>query len=224
MRMGGRLIRRFASAAALLMIGASGVASAQAVPTAHWETLQKYCVACHNTDDWAGGLAFEALTRDNLPVDAKSWEATIRKLRGRLMPPPGKDRPSEAEAQGLINWLETSLDAAAGKQVTPGRVGLHRLNRREYANAVRDLLGVDIDAATLLPRDDERDGFDNIAASLQVSPSFMDQYVAAAQTVATLALGNRTSLAVGTNYFAAGSGPQRRHRDGLPFGTRGGLD
>jgi hypothetical protein len=102
-------------------------------------------------------------------------------------------------------------------------VGLHRLNRREYANAVRDLLGVDIDAATLLPRDDERDGFDNIAASLQVSPSFMDQYVAAAQTVATLALGNPTSLAVGTNYFASSAGPQRRHRDGLPFGTRGGM-
>jgi mono/diheme cytochrome c family protein len=222
MRNGGRVVRRFAIASALLMAGA-GVASAQAVPAAHWDTLQKYCFGCHNTDDWAGGLAFEALSHNDLPADAKSWEATIRKMRGRLMPPPGKDRPSEAEAQGLINWLETSLDAAAGQHVAPGRVGLHRLNRREYANAVRDLLDVDVDAATLLPRDDERDGFDNIAASLQVSPSFMDQYVAAAQIVATLALGNRTALAVGTNYFAGSSGPQRRHRDGLPFGTRGGF-
>jgi mono/diheme cytochrome c family protein len=189
----------------------------------HWAVLKKYCFGCHNTDDWAGGVAFDTLSADSLPADARTWEAAIRKLRGRLMPPPGKDQPTNAEASDVVNWLETSLDAAAVQHVTPGRVGLHRLNRREYANAVRDLLGLDVDPAALLPRDDAQDGFDNIASALQVSPSFFDQYLSAAQTVSTRALGTRNVRPAATNYAAVNSGTQRRHRDGLPFGTRGGV-
>ncbi len=101
-------------------LGAAFVLAIALVPAAHaadanpnWAVLQKYCFGCHNTDDWAGGLAFETLSPDNPHADAAAWEATIRKMRGRLMPPPGKDRPTAAEARGIVNWLETSLDASA---------------------------------------------------------------------------------------------------------------
>jgi mono/diheme cytochrome c family protein len=201
----------------------ASAADAAAPQAAHWAVLEKYCFGCHNTEDWAGGMAFDTLNAGNLPADARTWEAVIRKLRGRLMPPPGKDQPETPQVKGVVTWLETSLDAAAVKEVTPGRVGLHRLNRREYANAVRDLLDLSIDPAALLPRDDAADGFDNIASALQVSPSFLDQYLSAAQTVATLALGNPASLPAATNYAVRDAGTQRRHRDGLPFGTRGGI-
>ncbi len=188
----------------------------------HWQLLEQYCSKCHNAEDWAGGVAFDTLSPDTLGAEAKVWEASIRKLRGRLMPPSGNDQPSNAQVKGLVAWLETNLDQTAKLHVAPGRVGLHRLNRREYANAVRDLLGLQIDAATLLPRDDAHDGFDNIAQALQITPSFFDQYLAAAQTVATRALGNVSALPAATVYNVTEAGTQRRHRDGLPFGTRGG--
>ena len=114
----------------------------------------------------------------------------MRKLRGRLMPPPGKEQPGTAQVDAIVSWLESDIDAAAAQHPRPSRVGLHRLNRKEYANAVRDLLDMNINAEALLPRDDARDGFDNIASALQVSPSFLDQYLSAAQTVGDEALGN----------------------------------
>jgi Protein of unknown function (DUF1592)/Protein of unknown function (DUF1588)/Protein of unknown function (DUF1585)/Protein of unknown function (DUF1587)/Protein of unknown function (DUF1595)/Planctomycete cytochrome C len=188
----------------------------------HWSVVEHYCFKCHNAEDWAGSLAFDTMSLDDPPADAEVWEKAIRKLRGRLMPPPGKPQPDGASIQSLISFLETSLDASAAQHPSAGRVGLHRLNRREYANAVMDLLDLPIDPAALLPRDEAHDGFDNIATALQVSPSFLDQYLAAAHKVAAQALGNAAARPAATTYSVEGGGTQQYHRDGLPFGTRGG--
>ncbi len=121
----------------------------------------------------------------------KIFEATVRKLRGRMMPPPGDPQPDQKSVDALVSWLEGTLDAAAASRPHPSRVALHRLNRQEYGNAVRDLLALDINATTLLPQDDQLHGFDNIADALQVSPSFIEQYVTAARSVAVQAVGQR---------------------------------
>jgi len=187
-----------------------------------WGLIENYCFKCHNTDDWAGEIAFDTLSLGELPENADVWEKAVRKLRGRLMPPPGKPQPENAAVASLVSYLETSLDKAHMGSTAVGREALHRLNRREYANAVADLLDLQIDPATLLPRDEAHDGFDNIATALEVSPSFMDQYLAAAHKVAAQALGNAAARPVATTYTVQGGGTQQYHRDGLPFGTRGG--
>jgi len=216
----------------------TSAAAPQADDTAHsrWSLIDRYCTECHNVTDWAGGVAFDAMSVDDIPNDAKVWESAIRKLRGGFMPPPGaKQHPDPQAAKGLISWLETTLDTA---QVDPypGRVPLRRLNRREYANAVRDLIGIKVDVAALLPVDDKKDGFDNNAASLQVSPSFLDQYLFAARTVALQVVGNPKAPAVTTTYGPVadmvislpprgtpGEGTQQLYKEGMPFGTRGGM-
>jgi len=202
---------------------------------ARWGVVEKFCFECHNTTDWAGGAAFDTMSFDDLAGDAKVWEATVRKLRAGFMPPPGADRPDQNSIDGLAGFLETRLDAAQSRPA-PGRVPLRRLNQREYANAVRDLLGLDIDVMALLPGDRRKEGFDNDAAHLQVSPSFLDQYLAAARNVAQQAVGNPKAQAVSTTYGQiadmvialaaeglAGSGSQLIHKEGMPFGTRGGI-
>jgi mono/diheme cytochrome c family protein len=201
-----------------------GTARAADDDVAHekWQFLGKYCSKCHNTDDWAGGIAFESLTPDNIPEDAETWEKAVRKLRGRLMPPAGNPQPDAQAVQSFVTWMEGNLDRAGQTRTDPGHVALHRLNRKEYANAIRDLLDLEVDANDLLPRDDARDGFDNVADALQVSPSFIDQYLAAARSVAVKALGNARARPVGTTY-SSGSGEQFFHEAGLPLGTRGGI-
>jgi mono/diheme cytochrome c family protein len=203
---------------------------------ARWGAIEQYCVDCHNITDWAGGVAFDSMSPDKLSDDAKVWESAVRKLRGGFMPPPGaKKRPDSQTVKGLVNWLETSLDAAQ-VQPPPGRVPMRRLNRREYANSIRDLLGLDINVASLLPTDERKDGFDNNASNLQISPSFLDQYLNAARTVALQAVGNPKALAVTVTYGpindmeislpprgTPGEGNQGLYKDGMPFGTRGGM-
>ena len=202
---------------------ASATAPATLAEARHqWSLVENYCFKCHNTDDWAGTIAFDTLSLDDVAANADVWEKAIRKLRGRLMPPPGKPQPDNAAVGSLVGFLESSLDAADTGHTQVGREGLHRLNRREYANAVADLLDLQIDPAAFLPRDEAHDGFDNIATALQVSPSFMDQYLTAAHKVAAEALGNSAARPVATTYTAQGAGTQQYHRDGLPFGTRGG--
>jgi hypothetical protein len=193
-----------------------------AVAKEKWAFLDQYCSKCHNTTDWAGGIAFDSLSPDSIPDDAETWEKAVRKLRGRLMPPAGNPQPDNQAVGSFISWMETNLDQAAAGHEDPGRVALHRLNRKEYANAVRDLLAVDIDPVDVLPPDDARDGFDNVADALQVSPSFLDQYLAAARTVAVKALGNREARPVGTTY-TSGGGEQFFRTEGMPLGTRGGI-
>jgi hypothetical protein len=193
--------------------------------SSHWAMVNKYCVECHNATDWAGSLALDTLEHSEtaIPREAETWEKVIRRLRGRLMPPPGEPRPPVADIDAFVHWMEGNIDAAAAQQQESGHVPLHRLNRREYTNAVRYLFDLDFDPTTLLPQDDLSDGFDNVAKVLQVSPTFLDQYLAAARTVAVQAVGNPVARPVGTPYSNPFGGPQHFHVEGLPLGTRGGF-
>ena len=216
---------------------AGHVASAGGVANVEWSAIQKYCTECHNATDWAGSVAFDTMAADQVPSDAKVWEDAIQKLRGGFMPPPNaKTHPAPQVVKGLITWLETTLDKSETTP-TPGHVPLRRLNRRQYANAVRDMLGLTVDPAALLPVDDHpKDGYDTDAASLTVSPDFLDQYVNAARVVAAEAVGNPKAPAVTTTFGPVadmkislqvfghpGEGDEQEYRDGMPFGTRGGM-
>jgi hypothetical protein len=187
----------------------------------HFAMLNTYCTDCHNATDWAGGVAFDTVEPQDVPNDTKLWEAAVRKLRGHLMPPPGNKQPSLAEKDAMVGWLETRLDA---RKETPraGHVPAQRLNRTEYANAVRSLVGVQIKVEDLLPPEIEMDGFDNIASVLSVSPAFLDQYLAAARLIAKQAMGNATPKMSKTLYPAP-SGGQDNYLDGMPLGSRGGM-
>jgi mono/diheme cytochrome c family protein len=156
--------------------------------------VDQYCVGCHNQRSKTAGLMLDTMDLNDVAKHGDVWEKAIRKLRGGLMPPPGSRQPDRAVAESFITWLETSLDQAAAKSVNPGGVTLHRLNRAEYANSIRELFGIEVDASALLPTDDVSDGFDNIADVLKVSPSFLDQYITAARAVTLQAIGQPPSL------------------------------
>src|SRR5579864_9356245 len=151
--------------------------------------VNRYCTTCHNQRLKTAKLALDVLDLTHPEKDALTWERAIRKLRGGMMPPPGAPRPPLEAVNSLATYLEDSLDKAGAANLNPGSVRIHRLNRAEYANAMRELFGIDVDAATLLPTDDLRDGFDNIANALKVSPSFLDQYIMAARAVVKQAIG-----------------------------------
>jgi len=214
------------TAAVFLLIPSSlvGRAAPQEPAAPQLATVKQYCATCHNDRMKAAGVSFDGLTPESIGQHADVFEKAVRKLRGRVMPPPGARQPGTAAVDSLVAWLETSLDraAAAGPSHLPDQIVLHRLNRKEYAHAVRDLLAVDIDANELLPTDDIADGFDNIASALQVSPSFIEQYVIAARAVAVKALG-RADARPGGWTFKAAPGTQLTHVAGLPLGTRGGI-
>jgi mono/diheme cytochrome c family protein len=185
-------------------------------------TMQQYCVSCHNDRTKVGGVSFDGITPDSISQHPDLFEKAVRKMRGRVMPPPNARQPDPAALDSLVAYLEGSLDRYAGRAHVPDKVVLHRLNRKEYSNAVRDLLAVDFDASTVLPADDVAEGFDNIATALQVSPSFIEQYVIAARAVAVKAVG-RPDARPGGWTFRAGPGLQLTHVPGLPLGTRGGI-
>jgi hypothetical protein len=183
--------------------------------------LDQYCVTCHNDRVKTAGLALDKLDINDVGSEAHVWEKVVRKLRGGMMPPQGRPRPNPADLEGLVAWLETALDHA-GKP-TPGRASLHRLNRTEYGNAIRDLLDLEIDVTELLPADDESEGFDNIADVLKTSPSLLEQYLLASRKVSSLAVGDPTTLPITQVFRAAPDLAQEMHIDGLPLGTRGGI-
>ena len=191
--------------------------------TAGTAFVTKYCGDCHNATDWAGGVAFDTLPEDNIANDADVWEETVKKLRGRLMPPPGEAQPTQAAIDAQVAWLEGRLDSASITRKQPGNVVLHRLNRIEYQNEIRRLLDLDIDAAALLPKDTKADGFDNVAMALRVSPAFLDAYIVAAQEVSAKALGGNSARATSTLYRASPGIARYQHQEGLPLGTRGGI-
>ncbi len=198
------------------------MAAAPAGPQ-QWEMLEPMCGKCHNSTDWAGGLAFDTLSPKDIHADAEVWEKAVRKLRGRLMPPPGEDQPDQKTIDSFVGWMEGTLDKAAAADPDPGYVGLHRLNRTEYANEIRRVLDMAVDVGTLLPKDVSNEGFDNIAATLRISPSFLDQYITAARTVSRQAIGRATGKASSREYRPDTSTDQSKHVDGLPLGTRGGF-
>jgi mono/diheme cytochrome c family protein len=185
-------------------------------------TMQQYCVGCHNDRAKVADVSFQGITPESIAQHADVFEKAVRKMRGRVMPPPGARQPDAATMDALVSYLEQSLDKAAGKAHLRDQVVLHRLNRKEYGNAVRDLLAVDFDATEVLPADDVAEGYDNIATALQVSPSFIEQYVIAARAVAVKAIG-RPDARPGGWTFRAGPGTQLTHIPGLPLGTRGGI-
>jgi hypothetical protein len=197
--------------------------AAQAALPAPRATLDKYCVTCHNTRVKAGGLLLDQLDVDRPDRQAESWEKVVRKLRTGMMPPAGAPRPDRATLDRLAAGVETALDRAAALAPNPGAPALHRLNRVEYANAVRDLLDLPIDATTMLPGDDSSDGFDNIANVLSVSPALMQAYVSAAAKISRLAVGDSTITSAVATYTPPRGLSQAETRETLSSGTRGGF-
>jgi mono/diheme cytochrome c family protein len=185
--------------------------------------LTRYCTACHNSRLPTAGLDLSTVDLNKVAENAPALEKVVRKLQSRMMPPPGLPRPDEPATEAFLAWAETHLDQAAAKAPDPGSVVLHRLNRAEYANAVRDLLALDVSPAALLPQDDTSDGFDNVADVLQVSPVFLDQYISAARTVAISAVGDAKMRPALVSLKPAPGNSQGAHIEGLPLGTRGGF-
>jgi hypothetical protein len=183
----------------------------------------EYCVDCHNGIDRAGELALDTIDLAMPAIAAEELEAVIRKLRTGMMPPAGEARPERAALESVASYLEVHLDEAAVRAPNPGAPVLHRLNRTEYGNAIRDLLALDVDVESLLPGDDAADGFDNIAGVLTVSPALIEGYVAAGMKISRRAVGDLTMLPKTIVYRVPGGLDQDRHLEGLPLGTRGGL-
>ena len=211
-----------AAAALTAACGRFGDGASLADADEQWAMVDRYCVDCHNDAEFTADVSFESLGPASIAEHAELFEKAVRKLRGRMMPPPGEPQPEDEAIFTFVSWLENSLDAAAGVEHISDEVVLHRLNRKEYANAVRDLLTLDIEVESILPQDDKAEGFDNIATALQVSPSFIEQYVIAARAVSLQAVGRPDARAGGTTY-EAGPGLQLTHVAGLPLGTRGGI-
>jgi hypothetical protein len=225
-------MNRFLSCVAAVFI-ATGVAVAgrQQAPSPPARTaaapdaafVQQYCLTCHNSRTNAGGLGLDAVNVQNVDGHAEVWEKVVRKLRTGAMPPDGAPKPAPAARQTFTTALEAALDASAARRLDPGTPALHRLNRTEYSNAIRDLLVLDVDVSALLPPDDSTAGFDNIADVLGVSPALIEGYVAAATKISRLAVGDPSIGLDRVVYRAPGDLSQDSQLEGMPIGTRGGI-
>ncbi len=198
-------------------------AASPAQATTIREFTKQYCVSCHNDRLKTGGLVLDGLDYEHPASDPNVWEKVIRKVQVGMMPPAGVPHPDAATRRALVTTLSGVLDEAARANLNPGRPALHRLNRTEYANAIRDLLDLDVDPATLLPPDDSAYGFDNVADVLGVSATLMEQYVSAAGKVSSLAVGDPDVSPAAEVYTIPQDASQDRHVEGLPFGTIGGI-
>src|SRR5215813_13233341 len=190
-------------------------------PESQWSTIQTFCFVCHNKDVRAGNLFLDELGAASVREHPEIFEKVVRKLRGRQMPPPGFLQPSQREVDALVGWLESTLDESS-KATPAGHVPVQRLNHTEYANAVKDLLSVEIDPNQYLPADIAVEGFSNIAAALTVSPAFLEQYINAAREVSRIALGSPVQEVVKASFPPPAVGDQDGYVDGMPLGTRGG--
>jgi len=208
------------SIATLLALSAGAL---HAQPAPQKALLDRYCVTCHNEKLRTGGLSLEKADLGDIPPASETWEKVIRKLRVGAMPPQGMPRPDAASLDGLAMYLEAALDRAYAAHPNPGRATMHRLNRAEYANAIRDVLALEIDATALLPPDDESSGFDNIADVLKVSPSLMERYLSASWNISRVAAGDTRIVPSTATYRARPDLSQDEHIEGLPLGTRGGM-
>ena len=188
MRLGGRTVEAASQSPA---VGRAGDASA---------VINDYCLTCHNTRLKRGDLVLEGLDLDHVGANVATWEKVVRKLRAGVMPPTGAPRPDRATYHGLIAALERSLDEAAAAAPDPGRPPVHRLNRTEYANAIRDILALEIDGKALLPADNSGYGFDNIADVLTVSPGLLERYILAAKKISRSVVGDPTIVPAVTSY------------------------
>jgi hypothetical protein len=189
--------------------------------------IADHCLECHNSTDQSAAALYAGLFFDKVDVlevaaDPETWEKVVRKLGAGMMPPASEERPDPAAQAQFLTYLERELDAHARAEPNPGRPALHRMNRTEYANAIRDLLALEVDATALLPADDSSHGFDNVAGSLGVSPVLLERYVAAAAKISRLAIGDTTMPDRLEKYLVPGDLTQNQHLPGMPFGTRGG--
>src|SRR5262245_23294057 len=197
--------------------------STNASATTQRALLDQYCVTCHNDKTKRANLTLEKLDLTTVGDNPQLWEKVIRKLRAGVMPPPGMRRPPVAEYDGLRDWLEAEIDRkSAARGVNPGYVVLHRLNRTEYANVIRDLLDIEIDPAKFLPPDDSARGFDNVAGSLTISPTLLEAYTTAATVIARMAVGDWKGPSE-ASYIVPGDVGQTHHIEGLALGARGGM-
>jgi mono/diheme cytochrome c family protein len=228
------MLRRWPVCAALVLCLASvgsqsaPTQAAQAVsePAVHRATFQRYCLTCHTESQKQRGavpVALDTLDIARVEANPELWEKVILKMRAGVMPPAAAPKPEKAARDGMLNWVESALDRTAEANPNPGRTEtFHRLNRTEYRNAIRDLLGIDIDVSSLLPPDDVSYGFDNIAGVLKMSPTLMERYLVAAQRVSRVAMGT-AQPAPNVDYFRiADDLSQDAQLPGLPPGTRGG--
>ena len=193
------------------------------LPSPQRALLDKYCVTCHNERLKTAGLLLDKMNVDHVGAEAKAWERVVRKLRSRAMPPAGRPRPDRAGHDAFIASLETELDRAAAAAPNPGRATVHRLNRVEYTNAIRDLLALEIDGQSLLPADDTGYGFDNIADVLSFSPGLLERYMLAAQKITRLVIGGSIRPSVETYTVPLVRVQEYRMSDDLPAGSRGGI-
>ncbi|HKH69996.1 MAG TPA: DUF1592 domain-containing protein [Vicinamibacterales bacterium] len=215
---------------AVIVRSASPSADAQQAPAATSAStsaeatfLTQYCIGCHNQRAKIGGLALDTLDLSRVGPASETWEKVVKKIRTGMMPPSGAKRPERNALDRFAAELETRLDKAADPNAALVTPALHRLNRTEYANAIRDLLGLDINVNTLLPADGSSQGFDNLAEALAVSPSLIQGYVSAAMKISRLAVGDQTLAPLQTTFAPPAGLAQDRHIDGLPLGTRGGV-
>jgi hypothetical protein len=186
--------------------------------------LDQYCLTCHNSRLRTAGLALDGKDVANVPAAAEVWEKVVRRLRAGAMPPPGARKPHQAASDAFVSYLERSLDLASAARPNPGRTeALHRLNRAEYQNAIRDLLALDVDAASLLPADAaDQHGFDNIASVLSISPALLERYVSAARKISRLAVGLPPQPTIDTYDVPLTLSQEDLMSEDLPFGSRGG--
>ena len=185
--------------------------------------LNQYCIGCHNERLKSGNLILEKLDPASPAGQVELWEKVVRKVRAGMMPPAGSPRPSRTQVDQFAGNVESALDRLAVANPDPGSIVLHRLNRAEYANVVRDLLGLDVDVTTMLPADDSSEGFDNVADALRVSPALLEGYITAAANISRLAVGDPGIGASTVTYRAPSGLSQSAHIDGLPLGTVGGM-
>lgn len=209
----------------VFMVGGCGALDAQQQTPAgspQRALVNQYCISCHNAKAKTGGLALDPAGIDNVGQSPETWEKVLRKVRARYMPPAGLPRPDEPAYQALVTYLETSLDQASAAHPNPGRTAtLRRLTRTEYQNAIRDLLGLQVDVAQLLPADDSSFGFDNITVG-ELSPTLLERYLGAARKISRLAVGTPVRSPSGETILIPPDLTQEEHFEELPFGTRGG--
>src|SRR5262249_13992184 len=185
--------------------------------------FDKYCVTCHNARIRTAGLALDALDVEQVGDHAEVWEKVVRKLRTGAMPPVGRPRPDKALSDSAASWLEANLDRAAREHPNPGRPTLHRLNRVEYRNAIRDIFALEIDSSSLLPADSAAYGFDNNADALSLSPVLAERYLGAAVKISQMALGHVRESSHETVFVPTDRNQGIRLSEDLPWGSRGGL-
>jgi mono/diheme cytochrome c family protein len=216
-------VSKVAAAVSLLFAATAWAQTAPMQLTAENALVKQYCAGCHNDRLKSGGFSWQKIDLSKPGEHAEQLEHVIRKMRAGMMPPAGMPRPTPEVIHSFIDAVANGVDQASAGHLNPGRPPLHRLNRTEYANSIRDLLNVNIDVSQLLPPDDSSHGFDNMADALTMSPALMEGYVRAAGRISREAVGDKGALAVTNTYQISRVVSQTRHMEGAPIGTRGGI-